>query len=164
MTNIVLIGMPAGGKSTVGVLLAKALGYDFLDTDLLIQSKTGKRLPELIAARGIDGFLALENEMISGVAATRTVIATGGSAVFGAEAMTRLHTLGRVVYLRLPVEEIARRVGNITTRGVVAAPGETVEDIYRCRAPLYEAAADIIVDTGGLTVEQAVAAVMAAVE
>lgn len=164
MNNLVLIGMPAGGKSTLGVLLAKAMGYDFLDTDLLIQSQTGQRLPELIAARGIDGFLALENETLAKIAATRTVIATGGSAVFGAEAMAHLHRLGRVVYLRLPLREIARRVGNITTRGVVAAPGETVTDIYRRRAPLYEAAADITVDTGGLTVEQAVETVLAALE
>lgn len=162
MDNVILIGMPASGKSTVGVLLAKAMGFDFLDTDLLIQRQTGQRLHELIAARGMEGFLRLENDTLTTIAARRTVIATGGSAVFGREAMAHLHTLGRVVYLRLPLSEIARRVGDITTRGVVIAPGKTLADVYRERTPLYEAAADVTVDTADRTAEQTVAAILAA--
>lgn len=106
MDNVILIGMPSCGKSTVGVILAKVMGLDFLDTDLLIQRQTGHRLCELIAARGMDGFVALENETLAALDVHHTVIATGGSAVFGKEAMARLHRLGKVVYLRLPLDEI----------------------------------------------------------
>lgn len=162
MDNVILIGMPSCGKSTVGVILAKAAGLDFLDTDLLIQRQTGKRLCELIAERGMDGFLALENAALSALDVHRTVVATGGSAVFGQEAMAQLHSLGTVVYLRLPLCEIERRVGDITTRGVVASPGKTIADIYRERTPLYEAAADVTVDTADRTVEQTVADILAA--
>lgn len=162
MDNVILIGMPSCGKSTVGVILAKAMGWDFLDTDLLIQRQTGQRLCELIAARGMEGFLALENDTLATLSAHHTVIATGGSAVFGREAMAHLRTLGRVVYLRLPLAEIVRRVGDITTRGVVVAPGETMADVYRRRTPLYESAADVTIDTADRSAEQTVAAILAA--
>lgn len=163
MENVILIGMPSCGKSTVGVILAKAMGLDFLDTDLLIQRQTGHRLCELIAARGMEGFLELENRTLAALDVHYTVVATGGSAVFGREAMARLHQIGRVVYLRLPLDEIERRIGDITTRGVVTAPGETIADVYRRRVPLYEAEADITVDAAALTVEQTVEAIMEAI-
>lgn len=163
MENVILIGMPSCGKSTVGVLLAKAMGLDFLDTDLLIQRQRGQRLCELIAEHGMAGFLALENDTLAALDVHHTVVATGGSAVFGREAMARLHELGRVVYLRLPLEEIERRIGDITTRGVVTDPGETIADVYRRRVPLYEAEADVTVDTDRLTVEQSVQAILEAI-
>lgn len=160
--NLSLIGMPACGKSTVGVILAKSMGWDFLDTDLLMQRESGQRLCELMAARGLEGFLALEERTIAALETRRTVIATGGSAVLEPQGMARLHALGTVVYLRLPLDEIVRRAGDITTRGVALPPGGTLADEYRRRTPLYEAQADVTVDAAGRTVEQTVADILRA--
>lgn len=158
--NIILIGMPGSGKSTIGVLLAKALNFDFLDTDILIQKKTGKKLYETINEKGVDAFLAIENDVLKDVEVSRTVIATGGSAVFGREAMEHLKTIGTIVYLNLSCEEIIRRVNNIKTRGIVMKKGKTMQDIYAERVPLYEKYAEINLDCNNKSIEDCVALVM----
>lgn len=145
MDNIILIGMPGSGKSTVGVLLAKIEGYRFLDTDLLIQETEGKKLYEIIRDHGNDYFRALENRVIASVTADHTVIATGGSAVYGEQAMEHLKTIGTVVYLKVDPGELACRINDLPTRGIVMNQGETIADLYLERAPLYEKYADITV-------------------
>ncbi len=146
MGNIVLIGMPSCGKSTVGVLLAKQLGYRFIDSDLLIQEREAKLLHELIAEHGVDGFLALENAVNASIEADRAVIATGGSAVYGREAMAHLKKNGVVIYLKIPFEALAERLGDYVHRGVVMPAGYTLRDMYDERAALYERYADCTVD------------------
>lgn len=145
MGNIVLIGMPGSGKSTVGVLLAKALGFLFTDVDLLISHKAKKPLQRILDEDGLEAFLALEEEVGSRLRAENTVIATGGSMVISDKAMRHLKTLGTVVYIDVPFEEIERRVTNIKTRGIVFHPNETLADVYRERKPLYERWADLSV-------------------
>ena len=137
MKNIVLIGMPGAGKSTVGVLLAKTLGYAFLDTDLVIQEREGKLLQALVDELGVEAFLEREADAICSVDCVNTVIAPGGSAVCRDRAMEHLKSLGRIVYLHLPLEELEHRLHNISTRGIAMAPGETLAHIYDLRAPLY---------------------------
>lgn len=154
--TIVLIGMPGAGKSTVGVVLAKRLRLDFCDTDLLIQHHTGRRLPQLIDELGIDGFLALEDRIIAGLDQSGHVIATGGSAVFGTTGMARLGELGRIVHLRLPLDEIERRVGDLTDRGVAMRPGQTLAQLFAEREPLYERYADLAIDCDGLDLREVV--------
>ena len=150
MNNIILIGMPGSGKSTVGVLLAKMMGYGFVDTDLLIQHFEGKKLYEILRDKGNDYFSEIENKIISGVQARQTVIATGGSAVFGKEAMEHLSSIGTVVYLKVSLRELRRRVKNFSTRGIMMKNGQTLDDIFTERSPLYEKYADITVNcTGG---------------
>ncbi len=144
--NIVLIGMPGAGKSTVGVILAKVLGYEFLDSDLVIQREEGKRLFEIIDAVGTDGFLAVENRVNAGLDVSRTIIASGGSAVFGAEAMAHLKQDSVVVYLELPFEVIEERVSNAHNRGVAMQEGQTLRDVFDIRRPLYEKYADVTVN------------------
>ena len=153
MRNVVLIGMPGAGKSTVGVLLAKTIGYGFVDCDLLIQGQTGELLYKTIEREGIDSFLRTEERVISGLFVSRCVIATGGSAIFGGRAMEHLRESGVVVYLKLSSDEIERRIMNITTRGIAMNPGETIHDVYAVRAPLYEKWADVTVDCQGLSPE-----------
>ena len=142
MANIVLIGMPGCGKSTVGVLLAKALQMDFVDTDIVLQQQQGKKLQEIINQGGNDAFLKMEEDCVRGLACDQTVVATGGSVVYGKEAMRRLHENGLVVYIRLPYEEIERRLSNLATRGVTLKKGQTLRNLYDERIPLYEAEAD----------------------
>lgn len=150
MDNIILIGMPGSGKSTVGVLLAKMMGYGFVDTDLLIQHFEGKKLYEILRDKGNDYFSEIENKIISGVQARQTVIATGGSAVFGKEAMEHLSSIGTVVYLKVSLRELRRRVKNFSTRGIMMKENQTLDDIFTERSPLYEKYADITVNcTGG---------------
>lgn len=149
MKNIILIGMPGSGKSTVGVVLAKKLGYRFIDSDLVIQEKCGKLLYQLIEERGEAGFLMLENEINASVTADCAVIATGGSAVYGVEAMKHFKEIGRIVYLKLPYEELAARLGDLHERGVVLKEGYTLRDLYEERIPLYEKYADITVECKG---------------
>lgn len=146
MHNIILIGMPSCGKSTVGVLLAKHLGYRFLDTDLLIQERTEKRLHELIAEMGNAAFLALENRTLSALNAEKTVIATGGSAVYGKEAMAHLREIGTVIYLKIGYEAMVARLGDYRHRGVILEEGETLRSLYDRRAVLYEQYAHHVVD------------------
>ena len=145
MDDIVLIGMPGSGKSTVGVLLAKALGCLFTDVDLLISHRAKKPLQRILDEDGLEAFLALEEEVGSRLRAENTVIATGGSMVISDKAMRHLKTLGTVVYIDVPFEEIERRVTNIKTRGIVFHPNETLADVYRERKPLYERWADLTV-------------------
>ena len=140
-----MIGMPGSGKSTVGVLLAKALGCLFTDVDLLISHRAKKPLQRILDEDGLDAFLALEEEVGSRLRAENTVIATGGSMVLSDKAMRHLKTLGTVVYIDVPFEEIERRVTNIKTRGIVFHPNETLADVYRERKPLYERWADLTV-------------------
>ncbi len=145
MNNIILIGMPGSGKSTVGVLLAKALGYSFTDTDLIISRRAGKPLQRILDDDGLQGFLALERQVGEALVCDHTVVATGGSMVLSDPAMARLKQTGRVVYLSVPFEEISRRVTNIKTRGIAFHKNETLADVYRDRVPLYEKYADITV-------------------
>lgn len=149
MDNIILIGMPGCGKSTVGVLLAKRLGYRYTDTDLLIQEAAGKRLFEILRDDGGDCFADLENRIGASIDAKRTVIATGGSMVYGKDAMAHLKSIGKVVYLRVPLAELEKRVNNFETRGILMRDGQTLADIFRERTPLYEQYADITVDCDG---------------
>ncbi len=160
--NITLIGMPGSGKSTVGVLLAKTLGYRFLDADLLIQRREGALLQEILEARGVEGFLDVEEAVIRELDCTDTVIAPGGSAVCREGAARRLKELGLVVYLHVPLAELERRIRNITTRGIAMEQGQTLADVYAAREPLYRKYADLTVDVAdGSSLEQTVAAVLA---
>lgn len=158
--NLILIGMPASGKSTVGVILAKVIGYDFIDSDLLIQRREGMRLPEIISEKGIDGFLEVENRVNASIAASRSVIATGGSAVYGVEAMQHLRGLGAVIYLQVDYETIRKRLHNIQQRGVVLREGQTLRDLYTERCALYEKYADLIVREGSGEIEEVVARIV----
>ena len=162
MENIVLIGMPGSGKSTLGVLLAKALGRGFIDTDLLIQVKAGNRLQALLNQRGVDAFLDLECETVCEARGENAVIATGGSVVYREAAMAHLRQNGALVYLSLPYEEILRRVKNLPTRGVALREGQTLRDLYDERAPLYERYADLRFSPApGASMEASVAALAA---
>lgn len=160
--NIVLIGMPGVGKSTVGVILAKILGYQFVDADLVIQKEEGKLLKDIIAEKGTDGFIQVENRVNSNLQVHESVVATGGSVVYGTEAMEHLSEIGTVVYLKQSLRKLERRLRNIKNRGVVLRPGQTLKDLYRERTVLYEKYADIVVDESDLNVEQTVEAVIAA--
>ena len=164
MNNIVLIGMPGAGKSTVGVLLAKTLGYAFLDTDLVIQEREGRLLQDLVDELGVEAFLDREAAAICSVDCDRTVIATGGSVVCRDGAMEHLRTLGRIVYLQLPLEELERRLHNISTRGIAMAPGETLAHIYDYRSPLYQKYADLTVAVDRQTLEETVEQVLRALK
>lgn len=154
--NIVLIGMPGVGKSTVGVILAKVMGFQFLDADLLIQKQEGKLLKEIIEEVGTDGFIAVENRVNASITCTDTIIATGGSVVYGEEAMEHLKEIGTVVYLEVPFATLEKRLSDIKGRGVVLKDGQTLYDLYMERTPLYEQYADIKVSEEGLGVEQTV--------
>ena len=154
MNNIVLIGMPGAGKSTVGVVLAKRLGYHFMDSDLLIQEREGRLPHEIIEQEGDEGFLAIENDVNRSLQLERTVIATGGSAVYGKEAMEHLGKIGTIVYLKISYEELQRRLGNLKDRGVVLREGQDLRGLYDERTPLYERYADMVIDQDGRTIEE----------
>ncbi len=145
-TNIVLIGMPGVGKSTIGVILAKELGYQFIDADLLIQQQENLLLKEIIAQKGVDGFIQIENQVNALIEAESTVIATGGSVIYGKEAMKHLKEISTVVYLKLPYNDLEKRLGNLKNRGVVLRDGQTLKDLYEERSVLYEKYADLIVN------------------
>lgn len=145
--NIILIGMPGAGKSTVGVVLAKALGYNFVDSDLVIQKETGKRLFEIIDEVGIDEFLNIENRINAALSVEKSVVATGGSVIYGEEAMEHLKSIGKVIYLKTDYESLEKRLGNLLKRGVAIRSGNTLLDLYNERVPLYEMYADITIDT-----------------
>lgn len=151
-SNFILVGMPGAGKSTVGVVLAKRLGYRFLDSDLVIQEKTGKLLYQLIEELGEAGFLALENETNASLSVEKTVVATGGSAVYGEAAMEHFKEIGQIVYLKLPYHELEERLGDLHERGVVLKSGFTLKDLYRERTVLYEKWADITVECSGKSI------------
>lgn len=163
MKNIILIGMPGAGKSTIGVVLAKILGYQFIDSDLLIQKQEGKILQDLIEEKGIDGFLTIENQVNQDIDTDMTVISTGGSAVYCHEAMMKFKEKGIIVYLQLSYDNISRRLGSLIKRGVVLNKGETLLDLYRERIPLYEQYADIIVNIDELDINEAIEKVRVAI-
>ena len=156
MKNVVLIGMPGSGKSTVGVVLAKKLGYRFLDSDLVIQETCGTLLYQLIEEKGEAGFLMLENEINASIIADHTVIATGGSAVYGKDAMSHFCKMGQIVYLKLPYEELKERLGDLHERGVVLKEGYTLLDLYEERVPLYERYAGVVIECSGKSIRQVV--------
>lgn len=160
MNNIVLIGMPGVGKSTVGVILAKELGYQFLDADLLIQKRENRLLKEIIEQEGVDGFVEIENQVNASIEADRTVVATGGSVVYGEEAMAHLKKIATVIYLRLSYEELEKRLGNLKNRGVVLREGQTLKDLYEERIKLYEKYADLIVDEENKGIEETLQAIV----
>ncbi|MCI9079637.1 MAG: shikimate kinase [Lachnospiraceae bacterium] len=145
MKNIILIGMPGAGKSTVGIVLAKALGYKFIDTDLVIQEDQGMLLHKIIEKYGTKGFNTIENNVISSIKTDKSVIATGGSAVYGKDAMQNLKSSGIILYLELPLNEIKNRLGNLEKRGVSMEKGQTLETLYNERISLYEKYADITI-------------------
>ena len=155
-TNIVLIGMPASGKSTVGVILAKVLGKKFIDTDLIIQLREDALLADIIKEKGVEGFMKSEEEAILSVDENNTVIATGGSAVYGEKAMEHLKKNGTVIYLKVEKDELFKRLKNIKERGVVLKQGETLEEMYYNRSVLYGKYADIIIEEADSTVEETI--------
>ena len=148
-SNLILIGMPGVGKSSVGVVLAKVLNMAFLDSDLVIQARTGKSLPQLISERGPDGFLRLEEAVNASLEAENTIIATGGSAVYGRMAMEHFRQLGTILYLAADFDVISARLGDLDRRGVVHGPGQTLRDLFEERTRLYEAWADVTVRERG---------------
>lgn len=156
MKNIVLIGMAGSGKSTIGVVLAKTLGMQFVDTDLLIQQKTGEKLQETIDNKGIDAFLEAEEEVLSGLSLKSFVIATGGSAVLSRTAMENLKKNALTVFLDVPLSELEKRITNITCRGIAMKKGESFESVYNTRLPLYRKFADITISVGNKTLEETV--------
>lgn len=160
MKNIVLIGMPGVGKSTVGVILAKELGYQFLDADLLIQKREHRLLKEIIAQEGVDGFIEIENQVNASIEAEDTVIATGGSVVYGKEAMEHLKKISTVIYLKLSYEELKKRLGNLKNRGVVLREGQTLNTLYQERIKLYEQYADIVIDEENKGIEETLQAIV----
>lgn len=156
MDNIILIGMPGAGKSTLGVLLAKAMGKLFVDTDIIIQQKTKRLLQDIIDNDGTEAFISLEEEILLSVNEKNTVIATGGSAVYSEKAMEHFKKSGKIVYLHVDFDEIVKRVTNITTRGIVLKNGKTLSDAFDERKPLYDRFADITIDCTGNSVEESV--------
>lgn len=159
MKNIILIGMPGAGKSTIGVILAKVLGYQFLDSDLLIQKQENRMLWQIIEEEGIEGFITVEDRVNASIEAEKTVIATGGSVVYCEGAMEHLKSIGTVVYLKLPYEELSKRLENLKGRGVILREGQTLKDLYEERAPLYERYADVVTDCSDQTLEESLEAV-----
>lgn len=149
--NVTLIGMPAAGKSVIGVLLAKSVGLNFIDTDLVIQKQEKRLLKEIIAQEGLDGFLSIENQVNASLTAENCVIAPGGSVVYGVNAMEHLKAISTVVYLKISCEELKIRLGDLKDRGVALKDGMTLEDLYEERIPLYEKWADLVVDEHGKT-------------
>ena len=154
--NITMIGMPSSGKSTVGVLLAKPLGFSFVDVDIVIQEKEGRLLKEIIADEGMDGFLKAEDRINAGLDVKMSVIAPGGSVIYGEKAMKHLKEISEVVYLKMSYEEMEKRIGNVVDRGVALKPGFTLRDLYNERVPYYERYADIVIDEEGKTPGQTV--------
>lgn len=152
--NIVLIGMPGSGKSTLGVILSKKLNYGFVDSDSIIVAYHGKLLPELIDENGAEGFLDLEEKINSAISVKRCVISTGGSAIYRGNVIDKFKETGIVVYLKIPYEEIKSRAGDLKKRGVVIKQGNTLKDLYNERIPLYEKYADITVDLNSNSIEE----------
>lgn len=164
MNNVILIGMPGAGKSTIGIVLAKVLGYDFLDSDLLIQKEEGKLLWQIMETEGTDGFNRIEERVNSQIEVDHCVIATGGSVIYGPKAMEHLRSIGTVVYLKVSCAILEERLGDLTKRGVVFRPGQTLLDLYKERVPLYEKYAHITVNVGHKNVQKSVAALEQALQ
>lgn len=160
MDNIILIGMPASGKSTVGVVLAKRLGYEFIDTDLLIQKQEKALLREIIDEKGEDGFLVIEDQVNADLEAEQSVIAPGGSVVYCENAMKHYKEIGTVVYLQTAYQTIKERIGDPKKRGVVLREGQTLKDLYEERRVLFEKYADITISEDGLTLSETIGKVV----
>lgn len=158
-SNITLIGMPGAGKSTVGVVLAKTMAMNFLDSDLVIQKKEGKRLHELISEVGAEGFLQIEDRINASLDCENTVIATGGSVIYCENAMKHLKEISTIIYLMLDYESLAHRLGDLNKRGVVLKNGQSLQDLYIERTPFYEKYADLIVDADKSSVTSVIRAI-----
>lgn len=158
--NIVLIGMPGAGKSTVGVILAKVLGYKFIDSDLLIQQQENRLLKDIIAEDGLEGFINIENQVNSDIETEKTVIATGGSVVYSKKAMTHLSKIGTIVYIEISLKSLNKRLGDMKQRGVALKKDQTLESLYDERCPLYEKYADVIISGDEKTVEDVLNAIV----
>lgn len=161
-STISLIGMPGAGKSTVGVLLAKALGLDFIDTDLLIQSSRRATLQEIIDVEGYLSLRDIEEQVILAETFSNTVISTGGSVVYSAHIMSHIRATGPAIFLDVPFDEIDRRINNLDDRGIARSSDQTMEDVFRERQPLYQLYADITVAASGGTIEDTVARIIGA--
>lgn len=164
MKNIILTGMPGVGKSTLGVILAKELGYQFVDSDLLIQQQEQMLLKDIIARKGVEGFLQVENQVNASIETDRSVIATGGSAVYGIDAMRHFRKTGIIVYLKCSYEILEKRLGDLKGRGVVLKEGQTLYDIYQERSVLYQKYADIVIEEDGKDIEETLTAVVHALK
>ena len=164
MKNVVLIGMPGAGKSTIGVILAKVLGYHFIDSDILIQEREQCLLKDIIEKDGLDSLIAIEEEINSEIDVKHTVIATGGSVVYGAKAMEHLKSIGTIIYIKLSYDTIRNRLGNFRKRGVVLREDQTLKSLYDERCPLYEQYAHIIVDCENLTLEESMERIIVALK
>jgi shikimate kinase len=151
--NIILVGMPGSGKSTLGILLAKKIHYGYIDSDSVIVAQKGKLLPELIEELGNEGFLDLEAQVNGSLSVNRCVIATGGSAIYRGDVIEKMKENGIVVYLKIPYDEVEKRLGDLKKRGVVLKEGYTLKDLYEERAPLYELHADYIIELNESSVE-----------
>ena len=162
--NVILIGMPGSGKTTIGTELSEKIGYGYVDSDSVIVAREGKRLPEIIEEKGREGFLDIEAKVNSELCADRCVIATGGSVIYRDYAMQKLKTMGKVVYLKLSYQTIEERLGDLKARGVALKEGFTLKDLYDERTPLYEKYADIAVELDGKTVPESVKTVAEALE
>ena len=160
MNNLILIGMPGAGKSTIGVVLAKVLGYQFLDSDLLIQKQEKRKLHEIIAQEGYHGFQQIENQVNASIDTENSVIATGGSVVYCEEAMRHLKSIGTVIYLKLSLQSLSQRLGNLKGRGVLLKKGQSLKELYDERSPLYEKYADIVIDEEGKDLEASLQSVL----
>ncbi len=154
--NIVLIGMPSCGKSTVGVVLAKALGYRFVDSDLVIQECTGKLLSDIIDEKGLAAFNEIENRVNTDLDYHKAVIATGGSVIYGKDAMEHLQSIGTIVYIELPFETLCERIGDLTARGVSIKEGQSFQELFEERRPLYEKYADITIHGDDMSIREIV--------
>lgn len=152
--NIVLIGMPGAGKSTLGVILAKVLGYQFIDADLVIQERERRLLKDIIIQDGLESFINIENQVNASINTKHSVIATGGSVIYGREAMEHLKEIGTVIYLQLSYKTISNRLGNIRQRGVVLKDGQDLAGLYKERCPLYEKYADIVINCENMDMEE----------
>ena len=158
--NIVLIGMPGVGKSTAGVILAKVMGFEFVDVDLVIQRREKRLLSQIIEEEGVDGFIEIENKVNASLFVEDSVISTGGSVIYGTKAMEHLSNIGVIVYIKLPFEVLEQRLNDILGRGVILREGQTLKDLYEERVPLYEKYAHVIVDENGLGIEQTVLSII----
>lgn len=162
--NVILIGMPGSGKTTIGTELSRKIGYGYIDSDSVIVAREGKRLCEIIESVGREGFLDIEAKINSELCADRCVIATGGSVVYRDSAMQKLKTMGTIVYLKLPYETVARRLGDLKKRGVALKDGFTLRDLYEERKPLYEKYADVTVELDNSPIAESVEKVAKAVK
>ena len=158
--NIVFVGMPASGKSTVGVIVAKVMGMNFIDSDIVIQQRENAKLNELIEEYGIDDFLKREEQALLSINVDNTVIATGGSAIYSDAGMKHLSNNATIIYLKVSLDNLKDRLTDLKARGVVIRPGESIEQMYATRSALYEKYADIIVEEKGTSIEDTVCLVM----